>query len=102
VQPFEVPLSAAPQSFTIPLNGIDYAMRVSWCKPSQCWLLDISSSDGTPLALGIPLVTGDDLLAQYEYLGIGGALVVQTDSDLDVVPDFDSLGTVGHLYFVIE
>ncbi|WP_165667904.1 phage baseplate plug family protein [Metapseudomonas otitidis] len=38
------------------------------------------------------LVTGCDLLAPYEHLGLGGVLWVQTTADPDAVPTFDNLG----------
>ena len=64
------------------------------------WFLDLADANNNAVLTGIPLVTGLDLLAQYAYLGIGGMLVVQSDNDLSLVPDFNSLGVTGHLYFV--
>lgn len=97
---FEIPLSPAPQTFSIPLNGIDYQLTFYWNKASQNWVMDISDDAGTAIVHGLPLLTGTNLLDQYEYLGVGGALVVQTDSALDDVPGFDELGITGRLYFV--
>lgn len=98
---FEIPLSAGPQRFSLPLNGIDYGFTLYWNTISQNWVLDIDGDDGQPVAHGLPLLTGTSLLDQFEYLGIGGALVVQTDSNLDAVPGFDELGVTGRLYFVL-
>lgn len=97
---FEIPMAAQAQTFSITLNGKDYVMRTVWGQESEAWLLDIADANEVPLVQGIPMLTGADLLAQFEYLGIGGALIVQTDSNPDVVPGYDSLGTTGHLYFV--
>lgn len=63
-------------------------------------MLDISTSDDTPVRSGVPLVTGADLMEQFEYLGLGGELVVQSDTDVDAVPTFSNLGTIGHLYYL--
>ncbi len=98
--PFEIPLVAAAQKFTVSLVEVTYTMTVHWCAPSSCWVLDIADASETLLASGIPIVTGADLLEAYEYLGIGGQLIVQTDNDTDAVPTFDNLGSLGHLYFV--
>jgi len=98
--PFEIPLSPAPQTFSIPLNGIDYQLTLHWNKASQNWVLNIDDANGAAVAHGLPLLTGTNLLDQYEYLGIGGALVVQTDSAVDDVPSFSELGVTGRLYFV--
>jgi hypothetical protein len=100
--PFEVPLTAQAQTFSVAGSVNTYNLRVTWCGPSACWILDIYDGLNAPLVLGIPMVTGVDLLAQYEYLGIGGALVVQTDSDPGAVPTYQSLGITGHLYYVVN
>jgi len=102
VQVFEVPLSPTPQRFSIPLAGVTYRMAVKWIEtPGGGWILDIADALGQPILGGIPLVTGADLLAQYSYMGFGGSLIVQTDSDPDAVPTFDTLGKTSHLYFVV-
>lgn len=99
---FEVPLSAEPQVFSIALAGTTYKLRLAWNDASSCWTLDIADALGAPMVQGIPIVTGLDLLAQYGYLGIGGSLIVQTDTNPDAVPTYDDLGTTGRLYFITE
>ena len=64
------------------------------------WVLDVYDSGGNPIVTGIPLVTGENLLAQYAYLGFIGGLWVQTTSDPDAVPTFQNLGGDGQLYYV--
>lgn len=100
VVPFEIPLSPKAQTFNVSLANVDYNMRLVWNPISACWMLDISDTDGVPVVLGIPLVTGADLLAQYTYLGIRGGLVVTVDDGVGV-PTFSGLGLQGHLYFVV-
>lgn len=96
----EIPLSPAPQRFEILIRGVFYQLVVHWCAPAVVWVLDIADVSGIPIVSGIPLVTGVDLLGQYEYLGIGGSLVAQTDNDANAVPTYENLGKQGHLYFV--
>jgi hypothetical protein len=98
--PLEVPLTAESQTFVITLAGKTYTLALYWNWPSQCWVIDILTQDLVPLVLAVPLVTGEDLLAQYPHLVFGGSLVVQTDSDTDKIPGFGDLGTRGHLYFL--
>lgn len=98
--PVEIPLIAAAQKLRVTLVGVTYAMKIQWCPPSSCWVLDIADTNDVPIVTGIPMITGEDLLGQYAYLGIGGQLIVQTDSDVDAVPTYDNLGSLGHLYFV--
>jgi hypothetical protein len=104
----EIPLVSPPQTFSVTLNQVAYELTVRWRNPGAfsgetllpgAGYLDIADANGNPIVQGIPLVTGADLLAQYEYLGIGGALFVQTDYDLNAVPTFENLGQTAHLYW---
>lgn len=98
---FEIPfVPGTPQTMQISLAGIVYGIKVRWCDPASCWTMDISDANGNPIIQGVPIITGADLLSQFEYLGIGGALIAQTDTDADAVPTFDNLGSQAGLYFV--
>lgn len=96
----EIPLSPQPQRFFISLNGVQYQLRFTWNVPSSAWIMDIATGGGVALAQGIPLVTADDLLEQFEYLGLGGAMYVRSDDNPTAVPTYENLGTQGHLLFV--
>jgi predicted Zn-dependent protease with MMP-like domain len=98
--PYEIPLTAAPQQLLISLANVTYQLTVKWNDEASVWVLDIADSSGNGILNGIPLVTGTDLLGQFAYLGLGGSLVAQTDSDLTSPPTFTNLGDTGHLYFV--
>lgn len=74
-------------------------IKTNWCAPAACWLIDLLQEDGTALLQGVPMVTGGDLLEQFDYLQIGGQLVAQTDNAPDTPPTFENLGSLGHLYF---
>lgn len=89
-----------PQRFTTTLGGTEYQLTAYWCRPSNCWVLDIADSGGTPILTGIPVVTGCNLLEQYAYLNFGGSLVAQTSNDAGAVPTFNNLGDQGNLFFV--
>jgi hypothetical protein len=93
---------AQPQTFKISLGGTFYQLTMHWCAPANCWILDIADQSGNKIVSGRPMVTGVDLLGQFRYLGIGGGggMLVQSDNDPDLVPDFDSLGSTGHLFWV--
>jgi hypothetical protein len=97
---FEIPLTPTPQLFSVQLGTTTYNMTLLWRDdPEQGWVLDIADSQDNPIVSGIPLVTGADLLAQYEYLNFGGQLIVQSDSDPLSVPTFTNLGQTSHLYW---
>lgn len=99
---YEIPLIPAQrQTLDITINRVPYRLRLSWCVPASCWILDALNSQGAAMAAGLPVVTGADILEQFEYLGIGAAFWAQTDHDHDAVPTFDNLGTSGRLYMVV-
>lgn len=99
--PFEVPLSAVPQTFQISLAAVVYQLTVRWNSQNQTWVLDLADQGGTPILQGVPLVTGADLLEQYGYFNLGFQLIAQTDHDLLAPPTYADLGTTGHLYVLV-
>jgi hypothetical protein len=99
--PFEIPLQPTPQNLTITMAGVQYNLYVYWNAQSVCWMVDIADVNDNPIVNGIAMVTGADLLEQFGYLGFGGQLIAQTDSDLTAPPTFQNLGSQGHLYFVV-
>ena len=97
---YEIPLSPQQQSFAIALNDVTYNLRFTYQDaPEGGWIADIADANNVPLACGIPLVTGADILAQYAYLGIGGKLFVLSDDAKANVPTYQNLGLTSHLYF---
>ena len=99
---YEIPLQVGtPQTFSAQLGGVSYRLTLQYRNdPAGGWVLDIASANAVPILSGIPLVTGHNLLGQYQYLGFGGGLYVQTTSDPDAVPTFSNLGDDGLLYWV--
>ncbi len=98
---YEIPLKAENQVISVQLNQVAYQMTVLYRDIDQGgWTLDIADAAGEPIVSGIPLITGADLLEQYAYLGIGGALYVATDGNASDVPTAANLGTFSHLYWI--
>ena len=97
---YEIPMTPKAQDFLIALAGTNYNLTFHWSPAANCWILDIADKDSNPLVGGIAVVTGVNLIGQYAYLGIQGALVAQTDYAPDAVPTLKNFGTDGHLYFV--
>ena len=112
---FEIPLSGTPKRFTVslPIEGNTTGQTVNYKLTLQyrnapldvaggCgWTVDLADDAGTPLACGIPLVTGADLLAQFAYLDLGGHLLVLSEGETFALPTFQNLGTGAHLYWVM-
>lgn len=99
---YEIPVTpGAAQTFSTTIISVSYNMRLVWNSKSNCWVLDIADQNDVPIVQGIPLVTGIDLLGQYEYLGFGGQMICLTDTNPDLVPTYQNLGDSSHLYFLI-
>lgn len=98
--PFEVPFTpGTPQTLVVQIGSRTCRVAIQWCAPAGCWVMDlVNDVDGSPIIFGLPLVTGADLLAQLEYLGLGVAMLVQTDAEPDAVPTFANLGGTSHLF----
>jgi len=95
-----IPLTPEPQSFAVVLAGKEYRLTIRWMSAAEGgWMLDIQEADkAAPIVMGIPLVTGCDLLEQYSYMEFGGMLWL--NSDLPPTPD--NLGTEVELMFSVE
>jgi len=99
---FEVPTLPQNRRMSIFLSGLQYQLVFRWNKFSSAWNLDIYDANNAPIALGLVLITGADLLEQLGYLGIEGQLIVQSDGSADTVPTFEGLGSTGHLYYRVS
>lgn len=90
-----------PQRFRIDLSGVGYTLTFQYRDADEGgWVLDIGDPENIPLACGIPLVTGGDLLAQYAYLGFRGELWVRSDGNPETLPTFAGLGRTSHVYWI--
>lgn len=97
---YDIPLSNENQQFNIQLAGKVYRFRIFWNSSSNCWVLDIANTRGSPLVNGIPLVAGVDLLSPYPEFKFGGQLIAFTDNEPNLAPTFANLGMTGHLHFI--
>jgi hypothetical protein len=94
----KVGLKPYAQTFNISLDGTTYNIRTFWNTQGQYWMMDIADVNNVPLANGIPLVTGEDLLGQLDYLGFGFVFYVLTDGDPYATPTYVNLGSTSNLY----
>jgi hypothetical protein len=102
---YEIPTQAGqPFSEQVTILGITYSLFFAWNWVNQTWVVDWFDETGlVPLLRGMPIVTGSDLLEQYNYMRPGWhtimtAITVGPDVNPDTVPDFYNLGGDGHLY----
>lgn len=97
---FLIPVQNVPQKFSIELGGIGYIITTRWNTEAGAWALDIADeASGTALITNLPIVTGIDLLAQYQHI-ISGSLVAYTEGNEYAPPNLDNFGREGNLFFV--
>lgn len=96
----EISLTPDNQQFGIVLAGVAYKARIIYRPPY--WVLDLMDASEQPIIMGIPLVTGADLLAQYSYLNLGFKLAVICDDSAQDYPTQTDLGTGSHLLVLTE
>jgi len=100
---FEIPLTNVPQRFEIELSGRSLLFVNKWNDELKLWLIDIADAETeVELLTSLPLVSGADLLAQLQHLGIPGSLVVYTEGDELSPPAQNNLGVEAKLYYLVE
>lgn len=99
---YEVPVTPVPQRMVITLAGKPWNLNLYWNDICGKWIFDLADQNQVPVLSGIPVVAGVDMMGQFEYLGIGGSLVVQTDANPNEDPTQENFGTGSRLIFVTE
>ena len=102
-----VPLSQAPnQSFAVQLTvdgqPLTLNLLLSYSYMSGWWQMQISDVNNNILIGSVPLITGwypgANLLAQYGYLSIGSAYILNTGNVNSDYPGVDSLTSFSLLW----
>ena len=98
---YEFPLRPEAQQFRVQLGGADYVVRFGWGDTTEGgWFIDIADADDAPIVRGLALTAGENVLQQFDYLGIAGEIRVQTDGDDLVEPTYANLGSNGKVLFI--
>lgn len=96
-----VPLdSSANQRFQVSLSVdgkiLQLNLAINFSEMGQMWMLSIFDSNNNLILSSIPLITGDwpaaNILAQYAYLAIGSAFVVNAGQAAIDYPGAADLG----------
>ena len=94
-------LPASAQEMQITLGSREYTVRFYFIDTSEGgWMMDLYDLEQLPLARGLPLVAGENVLQQHAYLGVEGEIRVQVDEDVLAEPSFSNFGTTGRVVFV--
>jgi hypothetical protein len=110
---YKIPLTNTPQSFELRLplktrtfadkKFIDVVFRYKWFDEMKAWafsIITIGVGLNFPLIINMPLVSGQDLLEQYQYVGIDGQMIVFTSGAEGEPPTLENLGAESNLYFI--
>ena len=92
---YKIPLLNTNQKFNIKLNGATYKLQVIY--RGSKWILDFMDTAENYLIAGIPVVMGDNLLAQHQHI-IKGSLYVVNNNE-DEAQYFTDLGRNINLYW---
>ena len=96
-----IPLTNAPNqsiSTSLAVNGsvLRLQLDIFFNEISQIWMMDISDSQGNLLVSDVPLLTGSwpaaNMLAQYGYMNIGSAYLINLGQVADDYPNANELG----------
>jgi hypothetical protein len=97
-----IPLANSPNqtlSVALNINGtiVRLGLFITYSEMAQYYLMSIFDSSGKLLLSSIPMITGSwpaaNLLAQYGYLGIGSAYLINLGQVPDDYPTSSELGT---------
>ena len=98
----QIPLTADPNqvfAVSLPVNGrnLDLILELRYNTEAGYWTMDVFDNKHNPLLAAIPMLTGmhpsADLLGQYQYLGIGSAVIVPSGHTTSGQPNDQNLGT---------
>lgn len=92
---YKIPLLSTNQKFNIKLNGTTYKLQVIY--RGSKWVLDLMDTAENYLIAGMPVVMGDNLLAQHQHI-IKGSLYVVNNNE-DEAQYFTDLGRNINLYW---
>lgn len=102
-----IPLTNAPnQTFAVQLtvdgSPLTLNLTLGYSDMAGYWQLAVSDVNNNPIIASVPLITGQypsaNLLAQYGYLKIGSAYILNTGNSALDYPDANSLGQFSLLW----
>lgn len=88
-------------SFTATLDAASYQFELAYNVRSGRWSLNLQDVTGAPIASGLTLLNGIDLLAYLRYLPVPpGILMVLNDTGAADEPTLGSFLTTHSLYYL--
>lgn len=97
-----IPLDTSPQqtlavALNVDGNVLRLTLDISYSEMAGYWCMTVYNAAGTMLLSSVPMVTGSwpaaNILAQYAYLAIGSAFIINLGQVADDYPGVDELGS---------
>ncbi len=92
---YEIPLLSTNQKINVKLGAITYKLQVIY--RGSKWFLDVMDTSENYLIAGIPMVMGDNLLAQHQHIIKGSLYASNSNQGEDQL--FSDLGSNINLYW---
>ena len=85
----------------VELDGVDYALDLRWNAREGAWKLGLSRIDGTPLVVGLTLVSNRPMLERFRAtVGVPPGEIIAFDQTATIpAADYDQLGPVVDLLY---
>ena len=101
----EIPLRADSPAFKfqITLDAVEYTLQFSWNSRMARWFFDISTSDGTAIVMGQPVLVNFALMLRFKDTALPqGRLYFYDTSGAALDPDRFDLGSRVVMYYEDE
>lgn len=92
---YEIPLNNTNQKFNVSLNKTMYKLQFIYRGTS--WFMDVMTTAEEYLIAAIPIVMGDNLLAQHQHIITGSMYVANAHEDES--QSYNDLGTKIRLFW---
>lgn len=92
---YEIPLLSTNQKINVKLAAITYKLQIIY--RGSKWILDLMDTAENYLIAGIPMVMGDNLLAQHQHIIKGSLYVANSNQGEEQL--FSDLGSTIKLYW---
>ncbi len=95
---YEIALAPTPMRFQLSLGGATWGFSTAYVdSENPHWSLSMFDGAGNPLACGLPMVAGANILHGLDYIGFPGVLFISTDGAPQESPNAATLGITSHL-----
>lgn len=99
---FEIPLNDFAEIFQIEIAGQNFTFKTRWNESLNRWILDIGRDEQTWIINNLAMVSGIDLLSQFDHLQLGFQLYVQVDGDSEAEMGESNIGKEARLLVKID